>query len=597
MANIFFFASFVPSHADLPVTPPRELSIALRAGYLPCIERVLRHTQRESESRSRAVALLSSVASWRRTARLLAYGDVRQAAGLVATVGKLALRLSLPLPLSSPEEHGDAYQETDEDGEPKPVWVPLDTSDRMLAWLAERVRSNDEDEDDSGSDGGSEDSCDGDGKEGLVRAEGGPAGSSATEGGVLVSGEGREKAGPAPERAVSPSAPTKQLLLLSSLAVARWLPHVAAFTLTKERVYVKAAGRIVGTVQQWVPPLVHAYARAVDAGDAAAAVAWRALLLYDMNILAVLQRYMDVQYDRYCGDGAADACGDGVCGMAGQREGGCAAPAGDSGACGESRDCASEEARSEEGEAEWEGVGGGGWTVEEEERQRFAAQKVLLARRGVVRGTGEDDSVELFRSNCMSCCTTLAGGLLALHCVAAALPRDTAEYLAARRGQHLLVCVQGLAGADGVNPRPRLLQLLEKLAEGGGSGGGGEGGGGGGGAGAVQGCSGSGGGAGGLVAKVPDVMVKGRAWSSEVAAQLVAPHSVCAALGVRLCGNPRCEALSGVSELAVPLGGACTRCRAVWYCGRGCQAAHWRAGGHREVCAAAGAAGAGEQRG
>ena len=28
----------------------------------------------------------------------------------------------------------------------------------------------------------------------------------------------------------------------------------------------------------------------------------------------------------------------------------------------------------------------------------------------------------------------------------------------------------------------------------------------------------------------------------------------------------------------------CSRCKAAVYCGRECQAAHWKAGGHREVC-------------
>ena len=28
----------------------------------------------------------------------------------------------------------------------------------------------------------------------------------------------------------------------------------------------------------------------------------------------------------------------------------------------------------------------------------------------------------------------------------------------------------------------------------------------------------------------------------------------------------------------------CSRCKAVVYCGRECQAAHWKAGGHRAVC-------------
>ena len=34
---------------------------------------------------------------------------------------------------------------------------------------------------------------------------------------------------------------------------------------------------------------------------------------------------------------------------------------------------------------------------------------------------------------------------------------------------------------------------------------------------------------------------------------------------------------------------ACPKCRAVYYCGRACQSAHWQHGGHRQVCGRAAA--------
>ncbi len=49
-------------------------------------------------------------------------------AGLVATVGKLLLRPSLPLQLGAHEE--------DEDGRRKPLWVPLGLPEKMLGWMA-----------------------------------------------------------------------------------------------------------------------------------------------------------------------------------------------------------------------------------------------------------------------------------------------------------------------------------------------------------------------------------------------------------------------------------------------------------------------------
>ncbi|KAG2427625.1 hypothetical protein HXX76_012276 [Chlamydomonas incerta] len=63
---------------------------------------------------------------------------------------------------------------------------------------------------------------------------------------------------------------------------------------------------------------------------------------------------------------------------------------------------------------------------------------------------------------------------------------------------------------------------------------------------------------------------------------------------LRCCANPRCANLAGRSEAELPLQ-VCGGCKAVRYCGRACQAAHWRAG-HKEACGALkgkGGAGAG----
>ncbi len=53
---------------------------------------------------------------------------------------------------------------------------------------------------------------------------------------------------------------------------------------------------------------------------------------------------------------------------------------------------------------------------------------------------------------------------------------------------------------------------------------------------------------------------------------------------LRVCGNPRCTNFEAGSEGALPLK-QCGGCRAVRYCGKGCQGAHWRAG-HRAECKA-----------
>ncbi len=579
---------------DLPREPPECLGLALRAGYLPCMERAFRVIQRHWGDRRRACILLGCVNSWRRTARLLAYGDVRQAAGLVATVGKLLLRVTQ----RTEEDEGDV----DATGEPREVLVPLSMMPNMLSWLAWRELLWERAACAGGSGNGS-------GRQGGGKGSG-AVGTEGTEGcsrvGAAPGGAGGA-AGPLPA-----NAPSEQLLRLVSFAVARWLPHVAALSLSYDGALVAAAMRAGRTTLAWVPPLVHAYARAVDAGDAAAAAAWRALLLYDMDAPALLLRYMRALYDKHCwedGQGPQHGCATGACGPQGQGQGqgqGSGGPqAQGQGPQVQDRWHSTSASTCSDNSSDWEtasegeevqlqqvGQGAGGrpalggldagqlagrrgWHSVVDGERGGVAKGVVLVRRGLVQGGGEDGAVEEYRSDCVDCCQCITVALWATHCFAAAFPEDMAPRLRCPAGQQLVRYVRGLVGPQGIAPRPRLLQLLEKLAAGGSS---------------RSGSKVLGAGQGGLAAAVPDPAVYEGAWSSEVAAQLVPPHSVCAALGLRLCGNPRCEALSGVSELAVPLGGACTRCRAVWYCGRGCQAAHWRAGGHREVCAAAGAA-------
>ncbi|PNH07420.1 hypothetical protein TSOC_006126 [Tetrabaena socialis] len=53
---------------------------------------------------------------------------------------------------------------------------------------------------------------------------------------------------------------------------------------------------------------------------------------------------------------------------------------------------------------------------------------------------------------------------------------------------------------------------------------------------------------------------------------------------LRLCGNPACRNFAGPAEADLPLR-KCSGCKAVRYCGVGCQGQHWREGGHREACA------------
>ena len=47
------------------------------------------------------------------------------------------------------------------------------------------------------------------------------------------------------------------------------------------------------------------------------------------------------------------------------------------------------------------------------------------------------------------------------------------------------------------------------------------------------------------------------------------------------CSNPVCVSLAGASEVAVS-NKACTGCKVVYYCSRGCQVDHWKV--HKKLC-------------
>ncbi|KXZ47164.1 hypothetical protein GPECTOR_37g170 [Gonium pectorale] len=88
----------------LPPSPPRPLAAALSGGLLPCLEYCLRSAGRGPAGGWQAVAVLE-LAPWlgEQLAPLLAYGDEREAAALVATLGKL-LRRALADPRALDEE-------------------------------------------------------------------------------------------------------------------------------------------------------------------------------------------------------------------------------------------------------------------------------------------------------------------------------------------------------------------------------------------------------------------------------------------------------------------------------------------------------------
>ncbi|PNH02472.1 hypothetical protein TSOC_011549 [Tetrabaena socialis] len=84
----------LPAGEPLPPAPPPDVAAVLAGGLLPCLERLLRRAGEEPEGPESAVVekLLRQEHTLQLWAHLLEYGEPRQAAALVATLGKLLQR-------------------------------------------------------------------------------------------------------------------------------------------------------------------------------------------------------------------------------------------------------------------------------------------------------------------------------------------------------------------------------------------------------------------------------------------------------------------------------------------------------------------------
>ncbi|PNH11940.1 hypothetical protein TSOC_001152 [Tetrabaena socialis] len=97
--------------APLPPSPPPSWAAALAGGWLPCLERLLRRGGDKPSGPEASLAasalflrkltpVMDCLMTWRHATALLAYGEPREAAALVATLGKL-LRAADPAPLAA----------------------------------------------------------------------------------------------------------------------------------------------------------------------------------------------------------------------------------------------------------------------------------------------------------------------------------------------------------------------------------------------------------------------------------------------------------------------------------------------------------------
>lgn len=277
---------FPAAPAAPPPAPPRNLAAALSAGYVPCLERFLRQAQRASDTPQRAGLLLELVSKGVHLPYLISYGDVRQVAALVVTVGKLLAR---PTVASSSEGLGGEVPQTGT-GLLCADWIRVfpslsEMTSAALQGVGDRSAA-------SGS-GGASGACSGSRRSSSNSNSGsGSAGSMA-----LTAGEATGADASAPARDGDGAA---RVRALASLALARWLPVLARVGATPSppepptsttsqatTLYLllrTARLTAILVVLNHLPTLVSEYQCSVARGDAAAAASWRGLLLHDINL-------------------------------------------------------------------------------------------------------------------------------------------------------------------------------------------------------------------------------------------------------------------------------------------------------------------------
>jgi hypothetical protein len=83
------------------------------------------------------------------------------------------------------------------------------------------------------------------------------------------------------------------------------------------------------------------------------------------------------------------------------------------------------------------------------------------------------------------------------------------------------------------------------------------------------------------------------AWQQRPAQLEAARLELAQAQALRSCAYLRCPNVGAGGGMMAGSGMGsklCSGCRVAWYCGTACSHADWRAGGHKRVCAALGAA-------
>ncbi|PNH05656.1 hypothetical protein TSOC_008061 [Tetrabaena socialis] len=540
----------------LQPSPPPNLAAALSAGYLPLLERLLRAVQHSHEQRALAPAastavttatttaavspseLLQPFCAWPLLGRLLAYGEPRQAAALLATAAKLIGRLSEGIreeqaaALSRSILSGDRAGPCD--GGVQAVLRRLPLQD-MLCWLAAAAAEQQQPHGFSAAEepaAAAAEAAVSTGKEdGMVSTSAAvaessvapPSGQGGAQGAVREGDPLARALGIAPPLPVR--GPRRQLLSMIACAARRWLPPLSRLAIAggklqavgapggSEPAGVTAAGHVL----RWVPVLVHAAAQQEE-GE--------------------------------------------------QRPGaGAAPPAAPTPASGHSAD----------GLAPAAGGRPPTWLL-----LLLAGGDVVGLLGRTLRQLGGDEAAAGGSAASFEATERLHEACVALECVAAAFPREVAAALADGRLPPLHRAPGALLGGAAaaqlppaqlppaqLQQRERLLSALDGAA-------------------AWASSAATPSAATAAARLLPDFCVggDGTAPASKVSALLLA--AAAKAPGERgalltTCSNPLCASLAGDSEADLTLR-ACGGCGRPRYCCPACQKAHWRAG-HRAECA------------
>ncbi len=294
----------VPPHAaGLPLAPKPtpNAAAALSAGYVPCLERLMRLTKRSvgdgaSADGHGAAVLLGPLAGWPLLLQLMAYGDVRQVAALVVTAGKLVGRLARGGSLA--EASRLALEQRGRLGGGGPLLRAPTCAPNGLLWALYKqlihpellpgwrwdmeLRRWQESGGESGpAAAGTSGSCGG--------------GSGSSGGGFSGTGararSGKPSASTAAAAAGTPQLPppTRQALRLLSLAAVRWTAACLRNVnwAAEQRARPEAVGASATAAMDMLSTMnlcLCARSRAVSRGDTRAADSWRRALVHGMGL-------------------------------------------------------------------------------------------------------------------------------------------------------------------------------------------------------------------------------------------------------------------------------------------------------------------------